>query len=117
MPPAPMAETISYGPRRTPLSRDMLDCQRTAAIIESFKNCNVSHPAQLKQLRTHAPRSRECLDIHVRHAACTARWGGAMLRLSDKQRAVLADKIGDAANVAAGAMVFSQFVSPQPISS
>jgi hypothetical protein len=34
-----------------------------------------------------------------------------MLRLSEPQRAVLADKIGDAANLAAGALVFSQFLS------
>jgi len=39
-----------------------------------------------------------------------------MLRLSGQQRAVLADKLGDAANLAAGALVFSQFLSDHALS-
>ena len=39
-----------------------------------------------------------------------------MLRFSEQQRAVLADKIGDAANLAAGALVFSQFLNGQEFS-
>lgn len=39
-----------------------------------------------------------------------------MLGLSQQQRAVLADKVGDAANVAAGALVFSQFLSGHVLS-
>jgi hypothetical protein len=39
-----------------------------------------------------------------------------MLRLSEQQRAVLADKLGDAANLAAGALVFSQFLSDHALS-
>jgi len=36
--------------------------------------------------------------------------------LSEQQRAVLADKLGDAANLAAGALVFSQFLSDHALS-
>src|SRR5262245_63718493 len=35
MPPAPMAETISYGPRRVPGPRDM-GCQEDGAIVTNF---------------------------------------------------------------------------------
>jgi len=39
-----------------------------------------------------------------------------MLELSRNQRLLLADKLSDAANVAAGAMVFGQFLSDRPFS-
>ena len=39
-----------------------------------------------------------------------------MLRLTDEQRGVLADKLFDVANVAVGAMVFGQFLSDGPFS-
>ncbi len=42
--------------------------------------------------------------------------GATMLELSANQRAILADKLGDAANVAAGALVFSQFLSDRLLS-
>ena len=38
-----------------------------------------------------------------------------MLELSGKQRAVLADKLADTANVAAGALVFGQFLGGELI--
>ena len=39
-----------------------------------------------------------------------------MLELSEKQRAVLADKVADMANVAAGALVFGQFLGDSMVS-
>jgi hypothetical protein len=39
-----------------------------------------------------------------------------MLRLKERQRAVLVDKIADAANLAAGAMLFGQAVTGQTFS-
>lgn len=39
-----------------------------------------------------------------------------MLELNSKQRAVLADKLSDFANIAAGAMVFGQSISERPFS-
>jgi len=39
-----------------------------------------------------------------------------MLELSRNQRLLLADKLSDAANVAAGAMVFGRFLSDRPFS-
>jgi len=39
-----------------------------------------------------------------------------MIELNAKQRAPVADKLFDAANVAAGAMVFGQFLSDDPFS-
>ena len=39
-----------------------------------------------------------------------------MLRLTDAQRITLADKLFDAANIAAGAMIFGQFLGDQPFS-
>lgn len=39
-----------------------------------------------------------------------------MLVLNDAQRALLADKVPDAANLAAGAMVFGQFLGDRPFS-
>ncbi len=39
-----------------------------------------------------------------------------MVELSEGQRRVLIDKLPDIANVAAGAMVFGQFLSDQPFS-
>lgn len=39
-----------------------------------------------------------------------------MVRLSAGRRALLADKVSDVANVAAGAMVFGQFLSDRPFS-
>ncbi|MSO82003.1 MAG: hypothetical protein EXQ53_01715 [Acidobacteria bacterium] len=39
-----------------------------------------------------------------------------MLRLGESGSALLADKVSDAANVAAGAMVFGQFLSERPLS-
>ena len=39
-----------------------------------------------------------------------------MLRLNDAQRNILADKVFDAANVAAGALIFRQFLNDQPFS-
>ncbi len=35
-----------------------------------------------------------------------------MLRLNQRQRELLADKLCDAANLAAGALVFGQFLAP-----
>src|SRR5438132_3421373 len=55
------------------------------------------------------------ISIGMLHAPLLLR--GAMLALSEKQRADLADKLGDAANVAAGALVFSQFLSGRALSS
>ena len=42
--------------------------------------------------------------------------GSTMLRLSTEQRRLLADKLGDAANIAAGAMIFGQFLGDRRIS-
>jgi hypothetical protein len=39
-----------------------------------------------------------------------------MVRLNRAQRRVLVDKVPDAANVAAGAMLFGQFLSDRPFS-
>jgi hypothetical protein len=39
-----------------------------------------------------------------------------MLELNERQRAVLIDKLPDAANLAAGALVFGQFLSDRPVS-
>ena len=39
-----------------------------------------------------------------------------MLLLNDGQRALLADKLSDAANLAAGALFFGQFVGSRPFS-
>jgi hypothetical protein len=39
-----------------------------------------------------------------------------MLRFSEEQRRMLADKVPDVANVAAGAMVFGQFLEGQRFS-
>ena len=39
-----------------------------------------------------------------------------MLELNRNQRAVLADKLPDMANVAAGALVFAQFLGERPFS-
>ena len=39
-----------------------------------------------------------------------------MLRLKREQRALVADKVGDLANLAAAGLVFAQFVSNQPFS-
>jgi hypothetical protein len=39
-----------------------------------------------------------------------------MLRLSQKRRSLLAEALVDAANVAAGALLFGQFLSNQPLS-
>ena len=40
-----------------------------------------------------------------------------MLRLSQRQRAVLADKVPDAANLALGALFFGQLLAERPFSS
>jgi hypothetical protein len=42
--------------------------------------------------------------------------GATMLRFSEEQRRTLADKVPDVANVAAGAMVFGQFLGGQRFS-
>lgn len=39
-----------------------------------------------------------------------------MVRLTSRQRALLADKLPDAANIAAGALVFGQFLSDRTFS-
>jgi hypothetical protein len=39
-----------------------------------------------------------------------------MLELKRSQRAVLVDKVPDVANLAAGALVFGQFLSDSPVS-
>lgn len=39
-----------------------------------------------------------------------------MLELNSEQRAVLADKLPDAANIASGALVFGQFLGERPFS-
>jgi hypothetical protein len=39
-----------------------------------------------------------------------------MLRLDQRQRSVLADKLFDVGNLAAGALVFGQFLGGQPVS-
>ena len=39
-----------------------------------------------------------------------------MLELDARQRTLIADKLFDAANVAAGAMVFGQFIAEHPFS-
>ena len=39
-----------------------------------------------------------------------------MVELSEEQRRVVVDKLPDMANVAAGAMVFGQFIGDQPFS-
>ncbi len=41
---------------------------------------------------------------------------GTMLRFTQEQRRLLADKVLDVANIAAGAMVFGQFLSGQRFS-
>jgi hypothetical protein len=44
------------------------------------------------------------------------RLGTTMLRLSERRRELLADKLPDAANVALGALVFGQFLGEGPYS-
>ena len=39
-----------------------------------------------------------------------------MLELNDEQRRIIVDKVPDMANVAAGAMVFGQFLADRPFS-
>jgi hypothetical protein len=47
---------------------------------------------------------------------CTEGWKMTMLRLKREQRALVADKVGDLANLAAAGLVLAQFVSDQPFS-
>jgi hypothetical protein len=55
---------------------------------------------------------------------CHVRWHGSrciapemtMVRFSQKQRAMLLDKLADAANLALGALVFGQFLGDRPFS-
>jgi len=39
-----------------------------------------------------------------------------MLKLNQRQRALVADKLFDVGNLAAGALVFSQFLGERPVS-
>ena len=50
------------------------------------------------------------------HGRCEARADSTMLRLNGNQRAVLADKLGDAANLVAGALIVAQSLGGLPYS-
>jgi len=81
-----------------PVGEDCADCN-TLKSGQSAKDL-------LPQLSSHAlPRDRR-----VRPAACELLPAPTMLVLSTERRMLLAEKLSDAANLAAGAMIFGQFL-------
>jgi len=61
-------------------------------------------------------RSPRTTRLAVRHIGCDECCAMTMLDWNAKQRALVADKLFDFGNVAAGAMIFGQFVADRPFS-
>jgi hypothetical protein len=70
------------------------------------------NPARKFSVRVRAVAS----SSHNRPGQLSSARKATMLRLKREQRALVADKVGDLANLAAAGLVFAQFVSDQPFS-
>lgn len=74
---------------------------------------NMAWACRRQKMRGVGVRSADHTEFQL---ALVLRVQPTMLRLSQKQRRLLSDKVPDLANLVAGALVFGQFVDPESFS-